>query len=101
LKEKVKTTLIKKASLVIPGLLNVIEFQDAATQLSYERYTHNTGGATSAWNWNRKNKFYMHLFKMNIETPVRKLYIGSCWAMQIGGEPSAVGAAYQCARRIE
>lgn len=101
LKEKVKTTLIKKASAVIPELPDVIEFQDAATPLSYERYTHNTGGATSAWSWNPNNKFYKHLFKMNIETPVKNLLIGSCWATQIGGVPSAVGAAYQCARKIE
>ena len=43
LKEKVKITLIKKAGAVIPDLQNVIEFQDAATPLTYERYTQNTG----------------------------------------------------------
>ena len=92
--------MIKKAAAVIPGLQNVIEFQDAATPLTYERYTQNTGGATSAWSWNPNNKFYKHVFKTNIETPVKNLLIGSCWATQIGGVPSAVGAAYQCAKKI-
>ncbi|UCE08281.1 MAG: NAD(P)/FAD-dependent oxidoreductase [bacterium] len=100
LKEKVKNTLIKKASSVIPDLQNAIEFQDAATPLTYERYTQNTGGATSAWSWNPNNKFYKSLVKVNINTPVKNLYIGSCWATQIGGVPSAVGAAYRCAKKI-
>lgn len=101
LKEKVKNTLIQKASFVIPELPHVIEFQDAATPLTYERYTQNTGGATSAWSWNPNKKFHKHLFKMNIDTPIKNLYIGSCWATQIGGVPSAIGAAYQCAKRIQ
>ena len=94
-------TLIKKASALIPNLQNDIEFEDAATPLTYERYTQNTGGATSAWSWNPNNKFHKHLFKMNIDTPVKNLYIGSCWASQIGGVPGAVGAAFQCSKKIE
>jgi phytoene dehydrogenase-like protein len=38
---------------------------------------------------------------VNIETPVKNLYIGSCWAMQIGGVPGALAAAYQCAKKIK
>ncbi len=101
LKEKVKKALIKKASAVIPNLQNDIEFEDAATPLTYERYTQNTGGATSAWSWNPDNKFHNHLFKINIDTSVKNLYIGSCWACQIGGVPGAVGAAYQCSKKIK
>ena len=34
------------------------------------------------------------------ETPVRNLFIGSCWSNQIGGVPGAIAAAYICARKI-
>lgn len=35
--------------------------------------------------------------RVNIETPAKILFIGSCWAMQSGGVPGALAAAYQCA----
>lgn len=100
LKEKAMNTMIESASRVIPCLKEHIEYKDAATPLTYERFTHNTDGATSAWSWNPKKKFYSSPMDVKIDTPVKNLYIGSCWAMQIGGVPGALGAAYQCANRI-
>jgi phytoene dehydrogenase-like protein len=85
---------------VIPGLAGRIEFSDLATPLTYERYTGNTDGATSAWSWNPKNKFYKNAIGIHIDTPVKNLLIGSCWANQIGGVPSAIGAARKCAKKI-
>ncbi|MBN1274056.1 MAG: NAD(P)/FAD-dependent oxidoreductase [Candidatus Aminicenantes bacterium] len=100
LKEKVKKTLIAKAEKVIPGLTDHIDFEDAATPLTYERYTGNTDGATSAWSWNPANRFYKNILSINIKTPVENLLIGSCWSAQIGGVPSAILAAVKCAKRI-
>jgi phytoene dehydrogenase-like protein len=101
LKEKAMTALIDSASRRIPGLREGIDYQDAATPLTYERFTHNTDGASSAWSWNPKKKFHQNAMSVNIETPVRRLYIGSCWAMQFGGVPGALAAAYQCAKKIK
>ncbi|MDD5066832.1 MAG: NAD(P)/FAD-dependent oxidoreductase [bacterium] len=100
LKEHVKQVLIKKAGNVVPGLEKHIEFSDFATPLTFERYTGNTDGATSAWSWNPKNKFYSNYMKSDVDTPVKNLFIGSCWATQIGGIPGALNAAYQCVKRI-
>jgi len=100
LKERVKEELIAKASAVIPDLARRIEFSDIATPRTYERYTGNTDGATSAWSWNPKNKFYKSIMSVRIDTPVRNLLIGSCWSCQIGGVPSAISAARKCAKRI-
>jgi phytoene dehydrogenase-like protein len=100
LKEKVKKTLIQKASAVIPNLHALIEFEDAATPLTYERYTQNTNGATSAWSWSPKNQFHKTFYRSYIETPIQNLLIGSCWATQIGGVPGAIGAALNCLKRI-
>jgi phytoene dehydrogenase-like protein len=100
LKEQVKKTLIAKAEAVIPGLNAAIEFEDAATPLTYERYTGNTDGATSAWSWKPNKRFYKNVMSTKIDTPVRNLLIGSCWSGQIGGIPGAIAAAYACAKKI-
>ncbi len=100
LKERAMKAMIAKTSALIPGLEGFIEYQDAATPLTYERYTHNSSGATSAWSWNPKKKFYDQIMSVNTGTPVKNLFIGSCWAMQIGGIPGALAAAYVCSKRI-
>jgi len=100
LKEKARKALIRRAEAVIPNLSTVVEFEDAATPLTYERYTHNTDGASSAWSWNPKKRFFSNMMGMKVDTPVRNLYIGSCWANQIGGVPGALMAAYLCAKKI-
>lgn len=101
LKTKIRKTLIARAEALFPGLLAAIEFKDAATPLTYERYTGNTAGATSGWSWNPKRPFYEGgQFKTTVTTPVRNLLIGSCWAGQIGGIPNALAAAYLCAKKI-
>lgn len=101
LKQKAMEELINSASRLILSLKECIEYKDAATPLTYERFTHNTDGASSAWSWNPKKKFYDSSMSVNIDTPVKNLYISSCWAMQIGGIPSALAAAYLCAGRIK
>jgi phytoene dehydrogenase-like protein len=101
LKDKVKKTLIQKAAAIIPGLPDMIEYGDAATPLTYERYTHNTEGATSAWSWNPQKKFYKTMMGAQVNTPVKDLYIGSCWASEMGGVPGAISAALKCAKKIK
>ncbi len=100
LKERMRRDLIAKAAKVIPELEAKIEYVDAATPLTYERYTGNSDGATSAWSWNPANKFYKSAMGTTVDTPVKRLLIGSCWATQIGGVPGALGAAQKCAKRI-
>jgi phytoene dehydrogenase-like protein len=101
LKEAAKDALIAKAEAVVPGLRGRIEFEDAATPLTYERYTGNTDGATSAWSWDPRKRFYDSTFGgPAVKTPVRNLLIASCWATQIGGIPGAIAAAYAAVRKI-
>jgi phytoene dehydrogenase-like protein len=100
LKDQATDAVVENAYSLIPDLRKYIEFEDAATPLTYERYTHNTEGATSAWSWNPERKFYSRMYGTNITTPVRNLLIGSCWASQLGGVPGAVGAAVRCVKKI-
>jgi phytoene dehydrogenase-like protein len=102
LKASAKDQLIVRAEAVVPGLRSRIEFEDAATPLTYERYTGNTDGATSAWSWNPRKRFYERGFAdLVVATPVKNLFIGSCWANQIGGIPSAIAAGYAAARKVK
>lgn len=100
LKTAVRDVLIDRFDALFPGIKDVIEFKDAATPLTFERYTKNTDGASSAWSWNPKKKFYKGFMGANTGTPVKNLYIGSCWSSQNGGVPGAVQAAYACAKKI-
>ncbi|MDD4877983.1 MAG: NAD(P)/FAD-dependent oxidoreductase [Candidatus Nanoarchaeia archaeon] len=101
LKESAKRALIIKIAKVIPDLESRIVFEEAATPLTYERYTGNSNGASSAWSWNPRKKFFKSPVSTNIETPVKNLYMGSCWATQIGGVPGALAAGYACAKKIK
>lgn len=100
LKTKVMNIMIDKAAQVVPELRSLIEFSDAATPLTYERYTGNTDGATSAWSWNPNKKFHRGMGTY-VKTPVENLLIGSCWATQIGGVPGALSAGKACAKLIK
>lgn len=101
LKEEAINTIIDRAAGLIPGLKECIVYKDAATPLTYERFTQNTDGASSAWSWNPKKPFFKNTLGTYIKTPVKNLYIGSCWAMQVGGVPGAITAAYECAKKIK
>lgn len=100
LKEQVKKTIRERVYGMLPSLRETVEFEDAATPRTFERYTRNTEGATSAWSWNPHKKFHKNIWSVNTDTPVRNLYIGSCWASQIGGVPGALAAAEECAGKI-
>lgn len=100
LKDRVRETLIRRASLIVPDLPNLIEFQDAATPLTFERYTQNSDGATCAWSWSPHKKFYKNFLTINVKTPINNLLIGSAWANQVGGTSHAIKAGQLCAKII-
>ena len=100
LKNGVQETIIRRFNALFPALKDAIEFKDMATPRTFERYTRNSDGATSAWSWNPQKRFYKSMMKTYVDTPVKNLYIGSCWATQIGGVPGAIHAAYACAKKI-
>jgi phytoene dehydrogenase-like protein len=101
LKAKAMDGMVEHISGLIPNLKDRIDYKDAATPLTYERFTHNSEGASTAWSLNPKKPFFKNAMSVNVETPVKNLLIGSCWAMQVGGVPGAVCAAYQCAKKIK
>jgi phytoene dehydrogenase-like protein len=101
LKQNATEALIKKTTEIVPDLEKHIIFKDAATPRTYERYTHNTDGASSAWSWNPKKKYYKNPMGVHVTTPVKNLLLSSCWTGQIGGVPTAINAAYKCMKLIK
>ena len=100
LKKRVMETFIKRTEAVIPNLSNYIDYADAATPLTYERYTHNTDGAHTSWSIDPRKSYYSSGTTMKIDTPVKHLYISSGWATPYGGVPEAMGVGYTCAQLI-
>lgn len=99
-KKRVMETFVKRAEAIIPNLSNYIDYIDAATPLTYERYTQNTDGAHTSWSLDPKKSYYPNKTTMKIDTPVKHLYISSCWATPHGGVPEAMGVGYTCAQAI-
>lgn len=91
---------IARLDAVLPGIKQSVVFKEAATPRTFERYTANTDGATSAWSWNPHKAFYKDMFSLNVSPPIRNLLNGSCWALQLGGFTGAIRAARECVKKI-
>jgi hypothetical protein len=78
----------------------LLECQDVATQLAFERCTHNTAGATCGWSWSPERRFYWNWWTTSVTTPIENLLIGCAWATQIGGTMFAIKAGQRCAKII-
>jgi phytoene dehydrogenase-like protein len=64
LKNRMRDTLIRRASQVIPDLPDLIEFKDTATPLTFERYTQNFEGSTNAWSWIPQKNFMVIRYRV-------------------------------------
>jgi prolycopene isomerase len=89
--------LLTRAEEFLPGLRAHIVVQDAATPLTYERYTSNWHGSTSGWNWNPKSAPH---FDFNQDLPIRQLYLAGHYAHNPGGVPTAMITAWYIAKAI-
>jgi phytoene dehydrogenase-like protein len=100
LKGLAATGVIETAAQLIPHLKEKIIVKDAATPLTFERYTHNTKGASSSWSWNPHKRFYPDIRSRGTITPVKNLFMGSCWSTQLGGIPGAISGAYEAMKQV-
>jgi len=95
-KERFATQLIAKAEKLIPGLSQNIVVQDAATPLTYERYTLNSLGAAMGWAFSPQ----MFLKRLEQKTPISNLYLAGHWTMPGGGVPAVALSGLRAARLI-
>jgi len=95
-KERFAKKLIAKAEKLIPGLSQHIVVQDAATPLTYERYTLNSMGAAMGWAFTPK----MFLKRLEQKTLIPNLYLVGHWTMPGGGVPAVALSGLRAARTI-
>lgn len=95
-KERFARRLIAKAEKLIPGLSQHIAVQDAATPLTYERYTLNTRGAAMGWAFSPQ----MFMKRLEQKTPIPNLYLAGHWTMPGGGVPAVALSGLRAARMI-
>jgi len=75
---------------------SAILYTNAATPLTFERYTYNEKGAIMGWQYDAKNygKFLPH------KTTISNLYLVGHWTFPGGGIPGAVAGGYYLAKEI-
>ncbi len=95
-KDRFARNLIAKAEKLIPGLSQHIVVQDAATPLTYERYTLNTRGAAMGWAFSPQ----MFMKRLEQKTPIPNLYLAGHWTMPGGGVPAVALSGLRAARMI-
>jgi phytoene dehydrogenase-like protein len=93
----VAAELITRAGEFLPGLREHIVVQEAASPLTYERYTANWQGATTGWSW---NPAHAPRFKFPKDLPVEDFYAAGHFTFNPGGVPTAMITAWYIAREI-
>jgi len=93
-KKQVADALIACADAAVPGLADAIEFREAATPLTYFRYTRNPRGAIEGYENSPENS---GLGWLPQETPIRNLFLAGAWT-NTGGQNPAITSGAAAAR---
>lgn len=89
--------LIARAEEFLPGLRDGILVREAASPLTYERYTGNWRGATAGWNWDPSKA---PRFKFDEDLPIKRFYPVGHYVHNPGGVPTAMITSWYVARSI-
>ena len=89
--------LITRALEFLPSLREHIEVQDAASPLTYERYTSNWQGGTSGWSWDPE---LAPKFDYSKDLPIENLSVVGHYVSNPGGVPSALITSWYIAKSI-
>ncbi len=95
-KNKIADSLIELADKVIPGIKKNIIVKEAASPLTFNRYTLNSMGASSGWSMdaNEQNKLPQR-------SPVKNLFLAGHWTFNPGGIPSAFMTGRKAAEMVK
>lgn len=89
--------IITRTEEFIPSLRAHIEVQEAASPLTFERYTSNWRGSTAGWSWNPE---YAPHFDFTKDLPLKNFYAIGHYTHNPGGVPTAMITAWYIAREI-
>jgi prolycopene isomerase len=96
-KTAVTEEILTCAEEFIPGLRAHIEIQEAASPLTFERYTSNWQGGTTGWNWDPR---YTPHFNLARDLPFENFSAVGHYVFNPGGVPTAMITAWYTARDI-
>lgn len=96
-KDREAERLIKMSERIIPNLSSHIVIQDSATPLTLERYTGNDKGAAFGW---AQDIGHIGSNRLQIETPIKDLYLTGHWTIPGGGVESVVASGILAVRKI-
>ncbi len=96
-KREAAEELIARAEEFLPGLRAGILVREAASPLTYERYTGNSKGATAGWNWDPSKA---PRFKFDEDLPIKRFYPVGHYVHNPGGVPTAMITSWYVARSI-
>jgi prolycopene isomerase len=89
--------LLKRGEEFISGLRAHIEVQEAASPLTYERYTSNWQAGSAGWNWNPK---MAPKFDFAKDIPIKNFYPVGHYVFNPGGVPTAMITSWYIAKEI-
>lgn len=96
-KEEASEELIARAEEFIPGLRESIIVREAASPLTYERYTGNWRGGTAGWSWDPNAA---PRIKLDTDLPFKRFYAAGHYVHNPGGVPTAMITSWYVARGI-
>src|SRR4030067_743761 len=83
-KNQIADSLIELADEAIPGIKKNIVVKEAASPLTFNRYTLNSMGASSGWSMDVDEQN-----KLSQRSPIKNLFLAGHWTFNPGGIPSA------------
>ncbi|MBN1310922.1 MAG: NAD(P)/FAD-dependent oxidoreductase [Anaerolineae bacterium] len=89
--------LIEQAGEFLPGLSEHIEVQEAASPLTYERYTSNWRAGSAGWNWDPQRSTHIDFSK---DVTLGNFFAVGHYVHSPGGVPTAMITAWYIAREI-
>jgi len=89
------TRAVERVSRLLPGLGGRLVVRDAATPVTYERYTGNLAGSSVGWSWNPSHKG-IRLGR----GPLPGLACAGHWTYTPGGIPTALLTGYMVGRQL-
>lgn len=94
-KERAVASAVRRAERLFPGLGDRTVTQDAASPLTYERYTGNRAGASAGWSWDPAHKPIK-----GGKGPIAGLVTIGHWAYAPGGIPTALITGYMVGQSL-
>ena len=96
-KEESIRLLMQRLDRVLPGIEKIVEYKEAATPLTIERYTLNPGGSPYGYAQTLNQSARKRL---PVKSKIPGLYFASAWSTPGGGFSGAILSGYTCALNV-